>query len=148
MLFRSEINTALQPGGVNELDIRDWYEKALSGIVNSGDVGNLVTTNVPDGESISVTLATLIESDGHPVDTGVDLVIATLDNSGNGDRKTVVLEGDGSSVYDRQTGSPIASYSNTSGSSKTVMIGVDNGHFNAGSGSEQELYVAVVAKVT
>jgi len=143
----SQINTALQPGGVNELDIKDWYEKSTSGVVTDGNVANVVTTQINDGEQIDISLATFIESNGQAVDSGVDLIIATLDNSGGGTSRVTVLSGDGSSVYDKQTGSPLASYSNTSGSSQTVMIGADNGHFNSGSGSDQDLYVAVVAKI-
>ena len=143
----SQINTALQPGGVNELDIKDWYEKSMSGIVTSGDVGNVVTTQLADGETIKTALATLIESNGQPVDSGVDLIIATLDNGGGGTSQATILSGDGSTVYDKVTGSPIASYSNSSGGAQTIMIGADNGHFNTGSGSDQDLYVAVVAKV-
>src|SRR6056297_169182 len=69
----SEINTALAPGGNNELDIRDWYEKGESGLVEAGNISNVLTTHIADGETMYVDLATLILVDGQPVPSGVDL---------------------------------------------------------------------------
>lgn len=144
----STIDDELQPGGNIELDIRDWYRDATSGKVSSGDVATVHITRLPDQQTISVDLATLIMSDGQPVPSGVDLIIATLDNNGGGSRRSVILSGDGSTVYDREVGSPIASYENISGAAQTVMVGVDNGNFNAGTATDQDIVASMVAKIT
>lgn len=144
----SEINSALQPGGVNELDIRDWDEKSASGIVASGDAANLVTTRLENTQTISVDLATLVTADGQAAPDGVDLVIATLDNVGGGSRESVALSGDGTTIYDREAGNPIADYENLSGGAQTVMIAVDNGEFSAGTASDQDVYASVITKIT
>lgn len=143
----SKINDALVPGGVNELDIRDWYEKSDSGTVAPGNAGNIVTTSLANNETLEVNLATFIKPDGQAIPNGVNLVIATLDNAGGGTSRTTILSGDGSTIYDKITGWPQASYQNTSGSAQTVMIGADNGQWSAGSGSDVKIHVSVVAKV-
>lgn len=143
----SKINDALIPNGVNELDIRNWYEKAQSGVVSAGDVSSFLITSLANGETLDIDLATFILSDGQAVPSNIDLVIAILDNTGSGTSQVTILNGNGSSVYDKQTGSPLATYTNDSGSSQTVMIGVDNGHWNTGSGGNHDTFVSIVAKV-
>lgn len=114
-----------------------------SGVVDTGDAANVYSTELEDTESLDVTRATFMQSDGTAVASGCDLIIATLDNAGSGTSQTTVLSGDGTTVYDESTGTPLAQYTNNSGATQTVMVAVDNGNFNTGSGSPQDV-VSVV----
>jgi hypothetical protein len=105
-----------------------------AGQVATSDAAPIYTTGLADGETLSVRTASLTLADGQAAPTGVDLVIATLDNSGGGTVQATVLAGDGATVYAGETGSPIASYANDSGGAQTVGVLVDNGHFTGGSG--------------
>lgn len=146
----------------NELDIptrtaingasvdNSWFSKQEGGTVSIDSYVVLGTFSVPDGESLYVTQATLTE-DGFttPCDSGVDLVIA--DESDEADpanaSPTTVLSADGSTLYDSQSGTPLASYDNTSGSATTVTIGIDNGHYNAGASDDISVYGGYIARV-
>lgn len=143
----SEINNVLVPGGVNELSMNDWYEKGESGVVLAGDVNNLITTHLANNETLYIDLATLIKTDGQPAPSELDMVIATLNNTGGATKQTTIVSGDGSTVYDKETGDPLASYQNTSGAGQSVMVGVDNGYFNAGTSANQSTLAGVLAKV-
>lgn len=118
-----------------------------SGVVDSGDAANIFTTDLNDGETLEITEAALLLSDGQPAPSGVDLTIATLDNAGGGTNRQSILQGDGTTVFDDEEGAPLASYTNTSGSNQTVMIAVDNGHFNTGSGSAQDVHARAIEQV-
>ena len=111
-----------------------------SGVVDEGDAANIFTDDLDDGETLEVTEAALIQSDGEPAPSGVDLIIASLDNAGGGTSQVDILQGDGTFVKGGQEGSPLASYTNNSGGVQTVMIAIDNGHFNAGSGSSADMF--------
>lgn len=111
-----------------------------SGLVDQGDAANLYVEEIADGARMEITTASLVNVDGTAVPSGCDLVIATLDNNGGGAVQTTILSGDGTTVYDEVNGSPYASYTNTSGSPQTIMVAVDNGQFNQGSGSQVEVH--------
>lgn len=122
----------------------NWYSKQEGGTVASGSVVPVGSFNLTDGETLEITQAVLSE-DGFtsPAPSGVELVIKADGTSGT----TTILSGDGSTLYDDQTGSPHTSYTNTTGSSQTVMIGLDNGHYTAGSGTTTQVYGGYIARV-
>lgn len=113
-----------------------------SGQVATGDAAVVYTTGLADGDTLSIETAALALADGSAAPTGLDLVLATLDNAGDGTVQATVLSGDGATVYDRVTGSPQASYTNSSGGTQTVAVVVDNGHFSGGSGWLQTAFAA------
>jgi len=109
-----------------------------SGTVSSGSSGIVYAHEVPDGKTVEVLRAGLLLADGQPAPSGLDLVLATLDNSGAATRRATVVTGDGT-VQATVEGDPVASYSNGSGGSETVAVLVDNGNFNSGTGSNQDV---------
>jgi hypothetical protein len=118
-----------------------------SGSVAAGNFGTVYLTEVLDGGTIEVTQAYLTLADGQPAPSGCDLTIATLAGDGTGTSQTTLISGDGSTVYDDETGEPLGSYANTTGAAQTVAIGVDNGNFNAGSGSSQDIAAGGIGEV-
>lgn len=123
-------------GGISD----DDFIADASGTVLNTETGILYITSLPDSSSLEITQAALLLADGTAAPSNLDLIIGTLDNAGSGTSETNVIQGDGSTVFDDQTGSPLASYSNTSGNTETVFIGIDNGDFNPGTGSDQEIF--------
>jgi hypothetical protein len=118
-----------------------------SGSVAAGNLGTVYLTSVPDGGTIEVTQAYLTLADGQPAPTGCDLIIATLAGDGTGTSQTTLISGDGATVYDDETGEPVGSYANTSGAAQTAALGVDNGNFNSGSGSSQDIAAGGIGEV-
>lgn len=118
-------------------------EMAQSGVVGASEAASLVQTSVRDTEKLEIFRGTFVMSDGTPVPSGCDLVIATLDGSGGATKQASVLSGDGSTTYTKETGDPLASYSNTSGSTEHVAVFIDNGHFNSGTGTSQDVQAGV-----
>lgn len=111
---------------------------AASGQVASANAATVRTIEIADGQTYELHSAGLLLADGKPAPTDLDLVIATLDNTGGATRQTIVVDGDGTKQNDL-SGSPLASYANSSGSTQTVAVMVDNGQFNAGTGSKQDI---------
>lgn len=122
----------------------DWYFEVMGGKVADGDAGPVWTTTLANNETLNVTQASLVNDDTSAVPSNVDLIIADLTN---GVSETTLITGDGT-LKDDQTGSPLGSYQNTSGSDEQVGVLMDNGHFNAGSGSAQLLVGGFVGRVT
>jgi hypothetical protein len=118
-----------------------------SGSVGNGNLGTIVATEVPNGGSIEITQGSLLLADGQPAPSGCDLILATLDGTGGGTSQTTLISGDGTTVYRDQMGTPLGSYSNSSGSAQTVALAVDNGNFNAGSGSSQDVLASGIGEV-
>lgn len=100
---------------------------AESGNVPDTDQGILVVDNLADGETLRIQKAVLTTATVEAVPTGVDLELVTFDNAGGFTSQATLATGDGSTVYDRVTGSPLASYQNVSGSAQSVGVIVDNG---------------------
>lgn len=126
----------------NKVGVLGYQNISQSGIVGAGDYANMYALNVPDGTTLRVMRAGLVTADLGAVASGVDLTIS--DGSSN---LTTVLSGDGSTAYIEETGDPLASYSNTIGSAQNVMIGVDNGNFNSGKGSDADVQASAVIRV-
>lgn len=124
----------------------DAFTSDNGGVVNDGDGKVLYSTALADNETVKITQASLIEEDGTAIPSGVDLVIAVIGGSGATGSKVDIISGDGATIHDDQTGSPIASYQNTSGGKQTVAVVVDNGHYNAGSGSNVGHIVSCIGR--
>lgn len=124
----------------------DDFAASESGTVQGMDAGNIYTTQVPDGADFKVQQAGLLLADGQAAPSNLDLVIATFDNSGNATKQTTVITGDGT-VKGDETGSPLASYTNSSGSAQSVALLVDNGFFNAGTGSDKDVYATARGEI-
>lgn len=101
-------------------------EGSGSDTVNAGDNAVLAVDELADGETLSVTAATLVSGTVEAVPTGVDLQLGTF-SGGTFTSKTTIVAGDGSAVHDNASGSPLASYQNTSGSAQTVGYVIYNG---------------------
>jgi hypothetical protein len=120
------------------VDPRNIFEGTETGVVANGDQGILTVDELQDGESVSVFKAALTTDTIQAIPSGVDLELVTFDNAGSFTSRATLISGDGSTVYDRVTGNPLASYENTSGGEQSIGVIVDNG-----SGSSQD----VVAKI-
>lgn len=120
------------------VDPRNIFEGTETGAVANGDQGILTVDNLADGESVDIFKAALTTDTIQAIPTDVDLKLVTFDNAGSFTTRSTLIAGDGSTIHDRETGNPLASYENTSGSPVSVGVVVDNQ-----SGSSQD----VVAKV-
>ncbi len=96
------------------------------GSIASSDYGILYVTELADSSSIDIQVAELTVGACEAAPSGIDMQIVTFDNAGSYTVQTTVLSGDDSTVYDRVTGSPLASYTNTSGSAQSVGVIVEN----------------------
>lgn len=133
-------------GSGDGIDSETIYESG-TGSVSSGTSGVLGYKDVPNGGIFEVTLASLSDVDGSPVPNGLNLVIFTADGSGGASLQATVLQGDGSTVLVDETGSPLDSYENTSGSQQTVGAAIDNGDFGSGASSGVSAYGKVQGRV-
>ncbi|AGM11741.1 hypothetical protein HCTV5_135 [Halovirus HCTV-5] len=122
------------------------YNCDESGSVAKGNSGVMYLTQVPDSSTFRVEQAGLLLADGQAAPTDLDLVIATLDNAGAASLKSVVIDGDGT-IQNDLTGDPLASYMNNSGGEETVGLLVDNGNFNTGTGSSQDIVASAHGEV-
>jgi len=118
--------------------VAEQFNTDETGTVNSGNSGVVYSHQVPDGSAFEVYRAGLLLADGQPAPSDLDLALVTLDNAGAAAIETTIITGDGT-VQGSVTGSPLASYANTSGNEETVAVVVDNGNFNAGTGSNQDI---------
>lgn len=123
-----------------ETDV-DW-----SGSKNSLSNGNQATVGIghlADQSTLEIEKAKLSKPDGQATSSSINLIIATLDNSGGFTSRTTIISGDGSTVFDDETGTPLASWQNTTGSGQTVAVLIDNG-----SGSSEDVYGEAKGAVT
>jgi len=114
-----------------------------SGSKTSLSTGNQALVGVAEvdaSETLEIYKAQLMKPDGTASSTSVDLELVTLDNAGSFTSRSVLIAGDGSTVYDDQTGSPLGSYS--PGSTTTVAVLVDNQ-----SGSAEGVYAEAKGEV-
>lgn len=123
----------------------DYSNTEASGLVSSGDAGLMYVTEVADGDTFEVYHASFTE-EATAAPSGTGLVVATLDGSGGGTHRTTVLSGDGT-MKAGETGTPLASWANTTGSAQTVGLLLDNGNFLTGSGSDLVLHGSATARV-
>lgn len=102
------------------------FEGRESGSIAAGDQGIVAIDNVQDTDSVEVYKAALTLSDAQAVPSGVNMELVTFDNAGAYTTQATIASGDGSTVFDRETGDPLASYQNTSGSAQSIGVIVDN----------------------
>jgi hypothetical protein len=96
----------------------------------------VATFGLDDGEEIRITDATLTKNGlDQACESGVNLTLATSDGN-----QQQILSGDGTTLFDDESGSPLASHENTSGSHISLAIGIDNGHFGTGFGDDTTAY--------
>jgi hypothetical protein len=119
--------------------VRALMEGAETGSVPASDQGVLIVDELLDGETIRVQKAVYTTATVEAPPSGADLELVTFDNAGGFTARATVASGDGTTIYDSVTGSPITSYENTSGGAQSIGAIVDNG-----SGAS----IDIVAKVT
>jgi hypothetical protein len=147
ILLESDGTNWFSAGGSASVGIdTDQFNADESGAVADGNSGIVYAHQVSDGRTFEIRRAGLLLSDGQAAPTDLDLIIATLDNSGTATKRSTAIDGDGT-VQATVTGDPLASYENTSGNSQTVAVLVDNGNFNSGTGSSQDIIADVQGTV-
>jgi len=119
-------------------DYREVFEGRESGSVSDTNQGILVIDHLADGERAEVYKAALTLADGQAAPSSLDLELVTLDNAGSFTSRSSLISGDGSTVFDDETGSPLGSYTNSSGGGQTIGVLVDNA-----TGSAQDVMAAV-----
>jgi len=121
---------------------RDWYEKQEGGSVASSGAVPIGTIELADGETLYVTQAMLTE-DGFTTaaasGTGLYLV---PDGSANQN----ILSGDGATLYPDESGTPLVSYTNSTGGPQVVAVMLDNGQYGSGTGETTQLYGGYTAR--
>lgn len=139
---RLTLNAAVTANG-SQLET-EWFRKQEGGTVTAGNSVVLVTAEVPDGSTFSVTQAHLSEDGWNtPANSGIDLVISAQGTAG---KQATIFTGDGATFYEN-TGAPLASYTNSTGSAQQVAVLIDNGEYGTGSGSDDKAYGGVIARV-
>lgn len=137
----------------SHMDVKDgklhqeWASKFEGGTVQTGESVSLRAFELQDSETLNVTQAHLTD-DGFTTaaPSGVELAIVPEGASSSSDT-TTVLSGDGSTVYADERGTPHTSYTNSSGSAEIVMVALDNGDFNSGSGSNEQVFGGFIGRV-
>lgn len=117
---------------------REVFAGRESGTVSDTNQGILVIDHLASGETAEIYKAALTLADGQAAPSGLDLELVTLDNAGGYTSRATLITGDGSTVFDDETGSPLASYTNNSGGGQSVAVLVNNA-----AGSAQDVMAAV-----
>jgi len=110
---------------------KEDFSGAETGQVAASSQGILIVSSLEPGETVEVYRAVLTTDTVEAVSTGVDLELVTFDNAGGFTSQSVLAAGDGSTVYDDVTGSPLASYENTGTAAESIGVIVDNTLTNA-----------------
>jgi len=124
----------------------NYINASESGIVNAGNAATVTSTELADQERLRIYRAGFHAPGGSAVANGVDLIVASFDSGGSTSELTM-LSGDGATLYSKETGTPLVSYQNTSGETQHIEIMIDNGHFNAGTGSSESVVATIVGEV-
>lgn len=125
-------------GGGGGTEATEIFEGRESGSVSAGNQGILVVDNLAAGEKVEVYKAVLTTATVQAVPTSVDLKLVTFDNAGAFSTQATLITGDGSTVFDDQTGSPLGSYTNSGTTAESIGVLVDNQTTSA-----QEIMAAV-----
>jgi len=120
-------NWDLERGVSRNADPRNIFEGTETGAVANGDQGILTVDSLADGETVDIFKAALTTDTIEAIPTGVDLELVTFDNAGSYTSRATLITGDGSTIHDRETGNPLASYTNSSGGDQSIGVLVDNG---------------------
>jgi len=116
-----------------------------SGLTGVNDASVFFLTELQDGETLSVTQATFVQPNGDPVIDNVDMAIADVTQNSS---VSTILAGNGTSVYSHEVGSPLSSYTNTSGSPSQVALIVDNGNYNTGNVSQASTLSSAICRIS
>jgi len=116
-----------------------------SGLTGVNDASVFFLTELQDGETFSVTQATFVQPDGSAVIDNVDLSIADVTSDSS---VSTILAGNGTSVYNHEVGSPLASYTNQSGSPSQVALIVDNGNYNTGNSAQASTLSSAICRIS
>lgn len=147
LILKSNGTNWFTSGGIAAVGVNpEEFNSSESGTVVAGNSGIVYVTQVESGRTLNVHQAGLILEDGQAAPTNLDLVIATLDNSGAASKQADIVVGDGTIKSD-QKGEPLTSYENTGSSEETIAILIDNGNFNSGTGSDQGVFATVHGEV-
>lgn len=115
------------------------WNKQEGGQIASDSFVRIGIFRVEDTETLEVSQAILTGQGFDPCPSDVDLIM--VDDLG---ATTTILAGDGSTLYD---GAELTvTYTNTSGSKRTVLIGLDNGHYGTGTGQSEAAYGGYIAR--
>lgn len=109
-----------------------------SGVISPNNRGVVAIKRLANKEKVKINTASLIRPDGQAVPSDVDLVIATLNNTGKVLKRKTLLNGDGSTVYDYVNGSPYNEWINSTGGDVTLAILVENN-----TSSNQSIYASI-----
>ena len=102
------------------------FSGAETGQVAASSQGVLVVSSLEPGETAKVYRAVLTTDTVEAVSTGVDLELVTFDNAGGFTSRATLAAGDGATIHDDVTGSPVASYENTGTAAQSIGVIVDN----------------------
>lgn len=126
-LFTSDGSNWFIAGGTAAgVDPANIVDGAESGAVGASDQGILVVDSLEPGDTLRIQKAVLTTASVEAIPTGVDLELVTFDNAGSFTSQATLITGDGATVHDRVTGSPLASYENTGMAAQSVGVLVDN----------------------
>lgn len=117
-------------------DTNTTFDYTETDTVGVGAVGVVAVKEVPDTGTLEVNEASLVNDDMSAVPSGVDLIIENVSTDSS---ESTLISGDGSIKID-EFGDPLGSYTNNTGSSEYIAVSVDNGNYNSGSGSNQDVY--------
>ena len=105
---------------------QESFDGAETGAVSASSQGQLVVSNLAVGETVEIYRAMLTTDTVEAVATGVGLKLVTYDNAGGYTTQSTIISGDGSTVFDDETGDPLASYTNAGTSPVSIGVLVDN----------------------
>jgi len=135
------VDGAVSTGLVEGVDIDTEFAFAdMSDDAEPSSIEYVYETELADGDTLSVSKATLISGDGTAAPDGLSLRFIILDGSGTSDGGSI-LDGDGSTLYVDE--SSTASYTNSSGGPQAVAVGVDGGVYSTGISSEVDVFTSV-----
>lgn len=110
--------------------------------VDAVSIEYIYVTELADGESLSVSTATILDADGTPTAGGVSIRFYGL---GSGTNEGAILTSDGTALVEESVS---ASYSNTSGGTEDIAVVVDNGVYSSGTGSTENVVTSFRARIT
>lgn len=114
----------------------------LSKNISDATQHSVVVDSIADGETIEVDKASLTTTLAAASSSGIALELVTFDGSGGYTTQSTIVSGDGATVHDGVTGSPLASYTNSSGAEQSVGVIVDNA-----SGSAEYVFANVEGQI-
>ncbi|AGC34505.1 T4 gp9/gp10-like baseplate protein [Haloarcula virus HVTV-2] len=102
------------------------FSGAETGQVAASSQGVLIVSSLEPDETVEVYRAVLTTDTVEAVATGVDLKLVTFDNAGGYTTQSTLITGDGATVFDDETGAPLASYTNAGTAAESIGVIVDN----------------------